>query len=347
MTKGGIPQISEFYKTDQDCLFFWLPLLETDANAMELYKVLKEIDDINELKINTEGNSSGYICLDDKGKKLNSKLIYSSMIREVDPNKVGGDDVEAEAEPVENDDKNGEATLKPKYKRVKIKFSTVWDEKVSPTDPKKINTKIHLNDGTGKPKKTPEPITCLDDVRKLFPWNCKAKFVLDFSKLWISKSTKSRDPKVKTLECGMSIKCNMIYVSEKPVSSTAQLTTAVFDDGTSSDNENEAKVDVLDSDDEKKEINKENNNKNVDKEADDKEEDEEAVEKENDKEDVDVEEEDDKEEDDYKEEDVKEDADEEDDKEDADEEDADEEDEAPKKGKGKKEDKKPAKGKKK
>jgi hypothetical protein len=339
MSKGGIPQISEFYKTDQDCLFFWLPLLESDANAMELYRVLKEIDDINELKINTEENSSGYICLDDKGKKLAGKLIYISMIKEVDPNKKG-DDADGE---VEEEDKKDEDTSKPKYKRVKVRFSTVWDSEASLSDPKKINTKVHLNDGSGKPKKEPEPITCLEDIRKLFSWNCKAKFVLDFSKLWIGKSTKSRDPKVKTLECGMSIKCNMIYVSEKPVSSTAQLTTAVFDDGTSSDNENETKVDVLVSDDEKEE--------NQDKTKDDEDEKEKPKDDGNGEDDKDEE---DEEEDEVEEEKAKvEDADEEEDddekkktKEEVKDEEDEEDEEPPKKVKEKKEEKKPVKGKK-
>jgi hypothetical protein len=101
----------------------------------------------------------------------------------------------------DDDDTNASKKVYEQYERLKVRFSTLYDENLGPNDPKEINTLLFVN-GKQADAKSPSAF------EKQFYWNCTVQFAVMFSKFWIQKSGKK--------ECGLSVKCIQIAVLEQP-----------------------------------------------------------------------------------------------------------------------------------
>ena len=230
MSKGGIPRHNpKYHGNDLDSMkraYFYIPKNETDANSMELFACIQRIDDYMVEEINENGNESGVLCvLNSKKKKIKLKgITYTRMITTAKP----GSDLDLGENDDDDDDKKGKKGFKDNGKkkefvpwdRIKIKFSTDWDENLGPNDKKDINTQIYIGD-----KDTPENCKTVTDFEKHFMWNCVAQFALMMNKVWIMKTD--------TKACSIGIKCVQIGVTEQPdfkksVSISKQLNKRLF-----------------------------------------------------------------------------------------------------------------------
>jgi len=223
MVKGGLPKLDgKWRNSENECQYFWLPLEGSDG-AVELRdKVMAPMDKHNSKKINDEKNKSGFISKVTKsGKTVPFKDLEYVVCHKLSPkndNKQDNDDDDDESD----DDKKKSKSKDDKkskdgdrYLRVKVKLHTAYDKDADPKDERKIKTKVFINDKSGDPKREPEKVTCMTDLRKLFEWNCTAQFVLEFNKFWITKQANKNDK----YECSVSVKCLGMYIIERPKTS--------------------------------------------------------------------------------------------------------------------------------
>jgi len=223
ISKGGVPKVDgQFRKTENDCLYFWLPLLDNDEGGKELYDhVLGPLDEYNDKKINKEGNKNFVVRVDEKsGKTLPIKqLKYSLCAKEYTPGLNDGEDVsddEDTKKKSKDKDGNPKEDEKPKedgYKRVKVRLATLFEKDIDENAPKKIKTRVFINDTNGAPKEQPEKINTMTDIRKFFLWNCTAQFALEFNKFWVMKNL---DHDTKVRKCSIGVKCIQMYISIMP-----------------------------------------------------------------------------------------------------------------------------------
>jgi len=211
MEKGGIPSLDEKYrKTDNDCMYFWLPLLETDEGAQDLDKnCFVPLDEYFVTKINTDGNKDFVETFNTqtKVKAPIKKLKYISFVK-----KTGEDE--------DDDDDAEKSSSKESYRRVKVKLFTHYDKNRKKDDPMRIKTTVRNIDSNGEPNEVPEEINCLDDMRRLFPWKCKAKFALEINKFWASRNTDDSGKR----KCSIVVKCIEMVITERPSSNKARTT---------------------------------------------------------------------------------------------------------------------------
>lgn len=189
LTKGGIPKLDgEYRKSDKDRGFFWLGCDNEQPELVALFDMLRGIDEefAESLKNNKDTNTL-YI-LKDKQKEPLDKLEYVPIVRE-------------SAQP---EDKKGEKEFEP-YDRIKVKFSTKFDENAEEGDLQEINTQLFLLDN-----EEPEPYTTVTDFTKSLKWNCEARFVFAINKFWAMKAVKN-----KKRDCGFSIKCLQVVITQE------------------------------------------------------------------------------------------------------------------------------------
>lgn len=189
LTKGGIPKLDgEYRKSDKDRGFFWLGCDNEQPELVALFEMLRGIDAeyVDALKNNKDTNTL-YI-LKDKQKEPLDKLEYVPIVRE-------------SAQP---EDKKGDKEYEP-YDRIKVKFSTKYDENAEEGDLQEINTQLFLLDN-----EEPEPYTTVTDFTKSLRWNCEARFVFAINKFWAMKAVKN-----KKRECGFSIKCLQVVITQE------------------------------------------------------------------------------------------------------------------------------------
>jgi hypothetical protein len=189
LTKGGIPKLDgEYRKSDKDRGFFWLGCDNEQPELVVLFDMLRSIDDeFSESLKNNKDTNTLYI-LKDKQKEPLDKLEYVPIVRE-------------SAQP---EDKKGDKEYEP-YDRIKVKFSTKYDEHAEEGDLQEINTQLFLLDN-----EEPEPYTTVTDFTKSFKWNCEARFVFAINKFWAMKAVKN-----KKRECGFSIKCLQVVITQE------------------------------------------------------------------------------------------------------------------------------------
>ena len=215
ISKGGLPRLDgKWRKTDNDCLYFWLPLLDTDEGGNDLLKnILEPLDEYNDKKITQEGNKGFVTRVDEKTGKLVTlkNLKYVPCIKEFTPGTNDEDET--------NDDTCDDDVFKKdikmsidEYKRIKVRLATLFEKDVDKNSLRKIKTRVYINDSDGNPKEETENVESLDDLRKLFVWNCTAQFALEFNKFWVMKSL-GED---KMRKCSIGVKCVQMYISEIP-----------------------------------------------------------------------------------------------------------------------------------
>jgi hypothetical protein len=205
MEKGGLPRIDEKWrKTDNDCLYFWLPLLDSDPGAVDLRtNFLTPLDEYNNQKINVEGNKDYAVTLtNDKKRTPIKKLKYVNCVKLFDPNSNNED----------NEAAHGSDDNTPYY-RVKVRLATVFDKNQPKDESKKIKTQVVTCDANGDPNETPEPISCLEDMRKLFVWKCKVRFAIEVNKFWAAKAI---DSDLGARKCSVTLKCIQMFIIERP-----------------------------------------------------------------------------------------------------------------------------------
>lgn len=193
MVKGGIPKLDPKWRpNDQSRLYFWLPYDESQEACVELFNVLKGIDKYLDKEINKNENKKGILAKQVKGKvKPLKNCTYTKAVK-MSPTRDDDDD----------DDDENKNKYKP-YERIKVRFSTLYDENLGPNDPKEINTYLFV-DGNTKP----EAATTPTDFEKHFYWNCTCQFALMLSKIWVQKSGDKK--------CGLTFKCLQLAVVDKP-----------------------------------------------------------------------------------------------------------------------------------
>merc|ERR1712070_484732 len=179
MTKGGIPSLDgKWRNVDKDRMYFWLPNDESQEECVKFFNVLKSIDDFYDEEINVNGNKKGVLYKSVKGKDKPIKdLTYTRSVR-LSP-KIDNDD--------DDDDENANKRLP--YERVKIRFSTRYDENLSKDDTADINTLLFLKDNES-------------------PENCTAQFAIALQKIWVQKSADKK--------CSITYKCVQMSILEKP-----------------------------------------------------------------------------------------------------------------------------------
>lgn len=189
LTKGGIPKLDgEYRKSDKDRGFFWLGCDNEQPELVALFDMLRGVDTQfeDQLKNNKETNTL-YILKDNLKEPLD-KLEYVPIVRE-------------SAQP---EDKKGDKEYEP-YDRIKVKFSTKYDEHAEEGDLQEINTQLFLLDN-----EEPEPYTTVTDFTKSLKWNCEARFVLAINKFWTMKAVKN-----KKRDCGFAIKCLQVVITQE------------------------------------------------------------------------------------------------------------------------------------
>merc|ERR1712070_1144854 len=193
MTKGGIPSLDgKWRNVDKDRMYFWLPNDESQEECVKFFNVLKSIDDFYDEEINVNGNKKGVLYKSVKGKDKPIKdLTYTRSVR-LSP-KIDNDD--------DDDDENANKRLP--YERVKIRFSTRYDENLSKDDTADINTLLFLKDN-----ESPENCTTVTDFDKEFTYNCTAQFAIALQKIWVQKSADKK--------CSITYKCVQMSILEKP-----------------------------------------------------------------------------------------------------------------------------------
>lgn len=177
ITHGGIPRYDSIlsgmtsFRGPDDTSRAWFYIPRND-DSKELFDMVQKIDDYMHNEINVQKNQNGILNWLHRGKKICLRgLTYHRMITTYDQRKYAlyDDDVKK---------------IDP-WDRIKVKFSTVYDETLGPYDPKKINTRLFIGD-----KIDSEPCVTLSDFEKYFEWRSTVQFALMFSKLWISKEKK-------------------------------------------------------------------------------------------------------------------------------------------------------------
>lgn len=233
INKGGIPRFNPKYHTSPDAstrAYFYIAKDENCQGAVQLFEALKKIDDYCDKKINKEQNKSGFVSYIVKDKNTGKEdarpfkgLTYKRMITETKRPTDMIDD--------EDDDKKKEFVP---YERVKVKFSTKWDENLGPNDAKEIDTVLFI---PGKDEQV--EATKITDFDKYFTWKSTCKFGLMLNKLWIKKDDKR--------ECSFGIKCIQLAVTkERPdmkKNAVTQLSKNLFTGKKLSTKPEESKVD--------------------------------------------------------------------------------------------------------
>jgi len=205
MIKGGIPRYNQKYhpegKDSMKRTYFYIPKNEEDPNSVELFECAQRIDDYMHNEINVKKNSAGVLCvLNSKKKRIALKgITYKRMITTAKP----GSDLELDLE--EDTPKNTKFPKKEfvPWDRIKVRFSTLYDENLGPNDLKDINTQIYVGN-----KEEPENCKTISDVEEHFMWNCTAQFALMFNKAWVQKNDEKG--------CGIGVKCVQIGITEQP-----------------------------------------------------------------------------------------------------------------------------------
>jgi len=188
LTKGGIPKLDgEYRKTDKDRMFFWLGCDSEQPELVSLFKMLRSIDEEFQESLSNNKETKALYILKDKQKEPLDKLEYVPIVRES----------------VQPEDKKDDKEYEP-FDRIKIKFSTKYDDGAEEGDLPEINTQLFLLDN-----EEPEPYTTVSDFTKSLKWNCEARFVFAINKFWAMKSVKN-----KKRECGFSIKCIQVIITQ-------------------------------------------------------------------------------------------------------------------------------------
>ena len=238
LEKGGIPKCDGTYrKTENDCMYIWVPLLKDSKGGRELCeKVLLPIDKYNLKKIVDEKNKDFLVKIDESGKPKPFKdLKYVPCVREFTPGEGDDDDASAAGSDDEEDNKKSKgkgksnANNQESYDRVKVKISTKWDPNAAKDAEKEIDTNVYLVNEKGKPKK--QKVETMEDLRALVTWKSVVRLALEFSKFWVMKNVE-KDGDKKTRKCGMAIKCLSIFIEEKGEASSGNtnLGAGVFGD---------------------------------------------------------------------------------------------------------------------
>jgi hypothetical protein len=189
LTKGGIPKLDgEYRKSDKDRGFFWLGCDNEQPELVALFDMLRSIDSEFDDSLKNNKDTNTLYILKDKQKEPLDKLEYVPIVRE-------------SAQP---EDKKGDKEYEP-YDRIKVKFSTKYDENAEEGDLKEINTQLFLLDN-----EKPEPYTTVKDFTDTLKWNCEARFVFAINKFWAMKAVKN-----KKRECGFSIKCLQVVITQE------------------------------------------------------------------------------------------------------------------------------------
>jgi hypothetical protein len=226
IVRGGIPRHNpKYHGADENSTkraYFYVPKNLDDPNSMELFDAIDRFDDYMDDEINTKKNANGILCYKgSNGNEVKCKgITYVRMVTTAQPQSFG-------------DDEEGEKKFVP-WDRIKVKLSTVYDDKLGPDDIKEINTQVYV--GTNEEA---EKICTVTDVEKYFRWNCTAQFALDFSKAWVMTT--------KDKKCSIGIKCVQIGVTEisefKAVASK-QLNKRLFGPGSGSGSNSGPKADT-------------------------------------------------------------------------------------------------------
>lgn len=203
--RGGIPKYSESdrYYSDRDSwkrAWFYLPHDPSNPASVELFNSIKQIDDYMHREINELKNVNNVLTYNNsKGESRKFKgYTYRRMISTAKkPKTLDLDDDDDD----ENNTKNTRQFIP--YERIKVKLSTVYDEKLGPNDNKEINTQVYLKDN-----EEPEEVTTVSDVERYLTWNCTARFALMPNKVWIQMSDEQN--------CGISIKCIQMCIYDQP-----------------------------------------------------------------------------------------------------------------------------------
>ncbi|VBB18358.1 hypothetical protein YASMINEVIRUS_821 [Yasminevirus sp. GU-2018] len=227
MVRGGIPRYNKKYHgDDEDSMkraYFYIPKNDQDPNSVELFDCIQKIDDYMDEEINTNENKNKVICiLNTKEARVPLKgITYKRMITTAKPGSDLDLGEEEEEAPKSKNAKGGKDKKEfVPWDRIKVKFSTLYDENLGPNDKKDINTQVYVGN-----KATAENCKTVRDIEKHFMWNCTAQFALMFNKVWIKKN--------EDKGCSIGIKCVQIGVTEQPEfkarsSATKQLNRRLF-----------------------------------------------------------------------------------------------------------------------
>ena len=190
MCYGGIPNVKEPHrKTDDDCLYVWIPLSERNGvknkGGKQLLKVLSDIDKLTQNKLD---NDKEYLTVSDsKGKKelkSNKNIVISKCARDYKPGNNNDDEDE-------NSEEEDEDEVKEKFYRLKAKIDieSKWDNVKKMYDAKQktiVKTKVTVTDKNGNGKE--EKIKSLDDLRRYVAYGSTLVFQIELVKTYWSKN---------------------------------------------------------------------------------------------------------------------------------------------------------------
>jgi hypothetical protein len=201
INRGGIPLHNPIWHSDDPDshkrAHCHIPYDETNKNSVALFKFLGEIDDYMEKEINENKNSKCILGrVNGKGQVVPYKgLTYKPMITTAKGPQTYDDDDDDESA-----DNNKQFVP---YKRIKVKFSTLYDPNLGPNENKTINTRVYVGANS-----EPEVVKTVTDVEKYLTWRCTALFALMLNKVWIQTSDNKH--------CGITIKCVQMCITAQP-----------------------------------------------------------------------------------------------------------------------------------
>ena len=271
---GGIPKTDDKYrKTDDACLYFWVPLSARNGvknkGGISLYNALSKIDKITKKSINSRTDFLKVI--DKSGKsvvKTKKNLAYTPCVREYTPGAGNEDDEDEEKSDDDEDDK------KEKFWRLKAKIDieSKWDSTAKKYDAEKktkIKTVVSLLDKHGKIKPKPEKLSVLDDMRRFVTFGSTVIMQLDLVKTFLSRGAIGAG-KEKMIIHTFVVK-QIVVIKQGSGGANKIVSSSVFQGypiGKAADNSDDDSDDV--SDDEKsKKKNKKKSKKDSDDESDD------------------------------------------------------------------------------
>lgn len=205
LAKGGITPFNEkWHSSEESCMNIRVNT-ENPGMVNLITNVCEPIDNLMKKELCKLNGNFIIIKKQDNTSTPLQKLNYHPIIRIISNNY--NDD--------EDDIKPGPSNTRIILNLHKRKNYTKLDNKGKPLID--ITTRIFIPENKFAPvgerafKTTPEPITCLNDVRQLVPWNSTVRFIFKVQKFWSQKQ-----PTNGTKLCGISLVCEQIYVIDNP-----------------------------------------------------------------------------------------------------------------------------------
>jgi len=193
--------MAKIKKNDGDLNFVRIALDDKQKSCQDLERVCKLIDDMwsTDTDFKTKFFKDNYKLVG--GKK--DRFAYLESVKIPTP-KTDNDDDDSDDDDKKKSKSTGDLLTEPRklYNSLKAKLKVNFQTK-------KIETAVFMMEGK-VPKK--QNIETLEQLRTVFPWKSKAKFIISIPKFWFSLA---EDTMVKKKKMGVTFRIEQIFITEQ------------------------------------------------------------------------------------------------------------------------------------